>query len=188
MLMFALRFLGASSDGIWRQRYQWWHVHGWEVYSWNVIIKWFDAIFFEKDEVSHLVIICTVWGCFLCYFVCGVNSDSIWRERYPWWDGWEGDSLLQRIYGVGWNEAYKKEGKENLALLCRGYCLQLCICMSISRQIQFGSQDIWFKGWQKNNSIKWIEMMCDDRKDNKNGSGIVPRAHWPWLAPLFMLG
>ena len=149
MLMFALRFLGASSDGIWRQKYQRWHVHGWEVYSWNVIIKWFDAMFFEKDEVSHLVIICTVWGCFLCYFVCGVNSDSIWRERYPWWDGWEGDSLLQRINGGGWNEAYKKEGKENLAPLCRGYCLQLCICMSISRQIQFGSQDIWFKGWQK---------------------------------------
>ena len=144
--------------------------------------------FFEKDEVSHLVIICTVRGWFLCYFVCGVNSDSIWRERYSWWDGWEDDSLLQRINGGGWNETYTNEGKENLTLLCRGYCLQLCICMSISRQIQFGSQDIWFKGWQK--IIQWNELKwcAKNKKDNRNGSGILPRAHWPWLAPLFMLG
>ena len=125
-------------------------------------------------------------GLFLCYFVCGVNSDSIWRERYPWWDGWEGDSLLQRINGGGWNEAYKK-GKESLALLCRGYCLQLCICMSISRQIQFGSQDFDSKD-DKNNSIKWIEMLCKNKKDNRNGSETLPCAHWPWLAPLLVLG
>ena len=75
----------------------------------------------------------------------------------------------------------KKKGKR---ILLRFVGATLCICMSISRQIQFRSQGIWFWGW-KNQMMKWCEK---NKKDNRNGSGILPRAHWPWLAPLFMLG
>ena len=149
MLMFALRFLGASSDGIWRQRYQWWHVHGtWNDFFWK---GWGISPCDHMPCLRLVFVLLCQWGK-LRFNLEGEVSMMRWMERWQ---------LLQRINSGGWNESYKKEGKDNLALLCRGYCLQLCICMSISRQIQFESQDIWFEGWQKiiqSNELKWCVM------------------------------
>ena len=94
---------------------------------------------------------------------------------------------FKELMVVGEMKHTKKKGKR--ILLCFvGATVCNCVFVWASPDRFSVGAKIFDSKDDKKYSIKWISMMYDDAKDNRTGNGILPRAHWHWLAPLFMLG